>query len=91
MFIKSPLEIWKALEKKYNNERQGTDRFLIINYFAFKITNNQIHKLQVPVNMLHDLNVIVHESLQVGTIISKMPSTWNYYRKKFLQRQKILT
>ena len=28
MLIQSPLEIWKSLEEKYNNERQGPDKLI---------------------------------------------------------------
>ncbi|PKI78962.1 hypothetical protein CRG98_000603 [Punica granatum] len=48
------MEIWKALEEKYNTER------------------------------LCNLKVIIPESQQVGAIISKLPSSWNDYRKKLL-------
>ncbi|KAL0437691.1 UNVERIFIED_CONTAM: hypothetical protein Sradi_0477000 [Sesamum radiatum] len=33
--IKSPLEIWNALEHKYSNEKQGTNKFLTMKYFEF--------------------------------------------------------
>lgn len=87
MSIKSPVEIWKALEEKYNTERQGTDKFLMLKYFEFKFLDtqpimNQVHELQVLVQRLRDLKVAIPDSLQVGAIISKLPSTWNDYRKK---------
>lgn len=89
MSIKSPVEIWKALEEKYNTERQGTDKFLMLKYFEFKFLDtqpimNQVHELQVLVQRLRDLKVMIPDSLQVGAIISKLPSTWNDYRKKLL-------
>ncbi|KAG8490880.1 hypothetical protein CXB51_014730 [Gossypium anomalum] len=58
------MEIWKALEEKYNTERQGTDKFLMMK--------------------LRDLKVVILELLQVGAIISKLPSSWNNYWKKLL-------
>ncbi|XP_031402563.1 uncharacterized protein LOC116212127 [Punica granatum] len=54
MSMQSPMEIWKALEEKYNTER------------------------------FRDLKVIIPKSLQVEAIISKLPSSWNDYRKKLL-------
>lgn len=89
MSIKSPIEIWKALEEKYNTERQGTDKFLMMKYFEFKFLDShplmdQVHELQVLVQRLRDLKVMIPEALQVGAIISKLPSTWNEYRKKLL-------
>ncbi|PKI67163.1 hypothetical protein CRG98_012412 [Punica granatum] len=80
MSMQSPMEIWKALEEKYNTERQGTDDFLMMKYFEFKMVDSvpimdQVHELQILVSRLRDLKVIIPESLQVGAIISKLPSS----------------
>ena len=87
--VKSPKEIWNALEYKYNTEKQGVDKFLIMKYFEFSMVDSvsvmdQVHELQVLVSKLKDLKVEVPESLQVGGIISKLPPSWNNYRKKLL-------
>ncbi|KAH1074188.1 hypothetical protein J1N35_026516 [Gossypium stocksii] len=76
MSMQSPVEIWKALEEKYNTERQGTDKFLMMKYFEFKMLDiipimDQVHKLQVLISRLCDWKVIIPELLQVGAIISK--------------------
>ncbi|XP_072054921.1 uncharacterized protein [Arachis hypogaea] len=89
MSIQSPLEIWKSLEEKYNTERQRTDKFIMIKYFEFIMNDtmldmDQIHELQILVSRLRDLQVVIPKSLQVGAIISKLPSSWNGYRKKLL-------
>ncbi|KAH1039790.1 hypothetical protein J1N35_041533 [Gossypium stocksii] len=44
----------------------------------------QVHKLQVFVSRLHNLKVVILELLQVEAIISKLPLSWNNYRKKLL-------
>ena len=87
--MKSPKEIWEALEFKYKTEKQDANKFLIMKYFEFAIVNNisimdQVHELQVLVNKLRDLKVIVAENLQVGAIIDKLPPSWNGYRKKLM-------
>jgi hypothetical protein len=87
--MKSPKEIWEALEFKYKTEKQGADKFLIMKYFEFAMVDNisvmdQVHELQVLVNKLRDLKVIVAENLQVGAIIAKLPPSWNDYRKKLM-------
>ncbi|XP_057994935.1 uncharacterized protein LOC110659461 [Hevea brasiliensis] len=87
--VKSPMEIWKLLKFKYNSEKQGVDKFLIMKYFKFQMVDNisvmdQVHELHVLVSKLKDLKVIVPESLQVGGIIAKLPPSWNDYRKKLL-------
>ncbi|KAH1098383.1 hypothetical protein J1N35_015304 [Gossypium stocksii] len=58
-------------------------------YFKFKMLDSipimdQVHELQVLVSRLRNLKVVILELLQVGAIISKLPSSWNNYRKKFL-------
>ncbi|KAL0297873.1 UNVERIFIED_CONTAM: hypothetical protein Scaly_3080800, partial [Sesamum calycinum] len=40
--IKSPLEIWNALEQKYNTKKQGTDKFLTMKYFEFAMRDEAI-------------------------------------------------
>jgi hypothetical protein len=87
--IKSPREIWEALEFKYKTEKQGTDKFLIMKFFEFRMVDNisvmnQVHELQVLVNKLRDLKVEVSAPLQVGAIIAKFPPNWNDFRKKLI-------
>ena len=58
-------------------------------FFEFTMVDNvsimdQVHEFQVLVSKLKDLKVVVPESLQVGGIIAKLPTTWNDYRKKLL-------
>ncbi|XP_071912380.1 uncharacterized protein [Coffea arabica] len=94
--VKSPKEIWNALEYKYNTMKQGADKFLIMQYFDFRIIENsslmdQIHDLQVIVSKLHDLKVEISESLQVGAIIAKLPTSWNDYKKKLLHTTESFT
>ncbi|KAK3017639.1 hypothetical protein RJ639_003231 [Escallonia herrerae] len=59
---KCPKEIWKALENKYNNEKQGADKFLTLKYFEFTMNDSesvldQVHQLQILVSKLKDLKV----------------------------------
>ena len=66
--IKSPKEIWNALEAKYKTEKIGTDKFIIQKYFDYKMLDNisildQVHELQILVNKLHDLSINIPKSL----------------------------
>ncbi|KAL5553812.1 hypothetical protein UlMin_041213 [Ulmus minor] len=84
--MKTPKEIWTALEYKYKAEKEGTDKFLIFKYFEFtmvetKPTLDQIHELKIMVTKLRELNVEIYESFQVGAIITKLPSRNNRKRK----------
>ena len=92
----APKEIWTALETKYQNEKKGTDKFLALNYFDFKMTDDmpvmdQVHELQILVSRLRDLEVTVPDTLQIGAILSKLPPSWNNYRKKVLQTPESFT
>ena len=94
--LKSPKEIWDALEAKYKTEKIGTDKFLTLQYFEFEMKDNisvmdQMHDLQVLVGKLADLKVLIPESIQVGAIIAKLPPSWNNYRKKLLHMTEELT
>ncbi|KAK3011972.1 hypothetical protein RJ639_011176 [Escallonia herrerae] len=72
---KCPKEIWKALENKYNNEKQGADKFLTLKYFEFTMNDSesvldQVHQLQILVSKLKDLKVeVLHASLFIYVLI----------------------
>lgn len=94
--LKSPQEIWKALENKYMSEKQGTDRFLTMKFFEFQMLNNksvvnQVDELLLLVSRLKDLSIEVSDQRQVGAVIAKLPSTWNDYRKKLLHTSENFT
>ncbi|XP_065621379.1 uncharacterized protein LOC136064076 [Quercus suber] len=76
--MKSPKEIWNALEAKYKIEKIGTNKFIIQKYFDYKMLDSvsvldQVHELQILVNKLRDLSINILESFQVGVIITKLP------------------
>ena len=94
--LSSPKEIWDALEAKYNTKKQGTDKFLIMQYFDFKLNDfisvlDQVHDLQILVSKLKDVKIDIPESMQVGAIIAKLPPSWHDYRKKLLHTTKSFT
>ncbi|KAL0303193.1 UNVERIFIED_CONTAM: Retrovirus-related Pol polyprotein from transposon TNT 1-94 [Sesamum radiatum] len=91
--IKSPLKIWNALEQKYNNKKQGTDKFLTMKYFEFAMRDgvsimDQVHEMQIYVSKLKDLKIEIPKAIQVGAIIAKLPLSWNNYRDKLLHSTK---
>nr|XP_027100885.1 uncharacterized protein LOC113720045 [Coffea arabica] len=94
--LKSPQEIWKALENKYMSEKQGTDRFFTMKFFEFQMLDNksvmnQVDELLLLVSRLKDLSIEVSDQLQVGAVIAKLPSTWNDYWKKLLHTPETFT
>ena len=46
----------------------------------------QVHELQVIFNKLCAVKIDLPVPFQVGTIIVKLPSSWNGYKKKLLHR-----
>ena len=94
--MKSPKEIWNALEAKYKIEKVGTNKFIIQKYFDHKILDNvsvldQVLELQILVNKLRDLSINIPESFQVSAIIAELPPSWNNFRKKLLHMSENLT
>ncbi|GKV04962.1 hypothetical protein SLEP1_g17039 [Rubroshorea leprosula] len=94
--MSSPQQIWIALERKYKHEKKGTDKFLALKYFEFLMKDDisimdQVHELQILVSRMSELEIKIPDSLQVGAILSKLPPSWNDYRKKVLHSDEILT
>ena len=94
--MKSPKDIWNALEAKYKTEKIGTNKFIIQKYFDYKMLDNisvldQVYELQILVNKLRDLSINIPESFQVGAIITKLLPSWNNFRKKLLHMSENLT
>ena len=94
--MKSPREIWNALEAKYKTEKVSTDKFIIQTHFDYKMLDNvsvldQMHELQILVYKLRDLSINIPESFQVGVIIAKLPPSWNNFKKKLLHMSEDLT
>ena len=94
--MKSPKEIWNALETKYKTEKIGTNKLIIQKCFYYKMIDNisvldQVHELQILVNILRDLSINIPKSFQMGAIIAKLPRSWNNYRKKLLHMLEDLT
>ncbi|KAK3014538.1 hypothetical protein RJ639_008312 [Escallonia herrerae] len=79
---KCPKEIWKALENKYNNEKQGADKFLTLKYFEFTMNDSesvldQVHHSKAYRLLDLESNVIV-ESRDVEFIEDKFNSNSDF-------------
>ncbi|KAK3038536.1 hypothetical protein RJ639_029336 [Escallonia herrerae] len=78
---KCPKEIRKALENKYNNEKQGADKFLTLKYFEFTMNDSesvmdQVHQLQILVSKLKDLKVEIGMITELHMATSSKNSDW---------------
>ena len=84
MSITSLIKIWKTLETTYDTKKQGANKLLMMKYFDFKMFDSIPIIGKCMSCRLLNLKVIIPKSLQVGTIISKLSTTWNDYSKKLL-------
>ena len=72
------------------------NKFLILRYFEFcmidtKSILDQIHDLQMLIMILYKMKVEISKSFQVREIITKLPPSWNDYRKNPLHRKDDIT
>ncbi|GAA0150542.1 hypothetical protein LIER_09466 [Lithospermum erythrorhizon] len=94
--MKTAREISDALHNKYFNIKKGTDRFIVVNYFDHKFDPNksvmdESSALDAYIAKLAKLNIVVPDAIQVGAILSKLPLSWNSYRKKILRSNETFT
>nr|GEV86712.1 copia-like retrotransposon [Tanacetum cinerariifolium] len=67
--ITDPQKLWSALEFKYKQHKEGTNRYLISKFFDFQLVDEkpileQVHELQILVNKLNVLSIPIPEMLQ---------------------------
>lgn len=94
--IPTAKELWKTLETKYQNEEASNHKFLISNYMNFRMGNDksvvaQAHELQQIVGDLKATGINLEDEFQVGVIVSKLPSSWNGFKKKINHDEKTYT
>ena len=94
--FKTLKELWAAIEVKFKHMKKGTDWFLALKYFEFKFSDSvsimdQVRELEILVSQLGELQIQIPDALQVGAILSKLPSSWNDYRKKILHSSETYT
>ena len=79
--------LWTALESKYRISEASNKKFLICNFMDFKMVANksivgQVSEILLLVNQLKDAKIDLPEAFVVGVIISRLPNSWNDYKKK---------
>ncbi|GJY68428.1 copia-like retrotransposon [Tanacetum coccineum] len=60
--ITDPRKLWSALEFKYKQQQEGTNRYLISKFFNFQMVDEkpileQVHELQILFNKLNHLHI----------------------------------
>ncbi|XP_070667846.1 uncharacterized protein [Malus domestica] len=82
---KTTKELWESLEKKYKIDDTGSKKFVIGKFLKYTMVDSksvvsqvkEIHKL---IYELHFERCEINEHFQVGAIIEKLPTSWNYYQ-----------
>nr|GEW46910.1 hypothetical protein [Tanacetum cinerariifolium] len=72
------------------------DKFITFNFFEFAMEDNmsildQVHEFLILVSKFKDLNIGIPKKLLVGSIITKLPSSWHNYRKKLMHTSEDFT
>ncbi|XP_026396641.1 uncharacterized protein LOC113291307 [Papaver somniferum] len=80
-------DLWTALENKYKISEASNKKFLICNFMDWKMVDSksiidQISDLLLIVNHLKDAGIDLVSSFIVGVIISRLPPSWNSYKKE---------
>ncbi|GJZ17398.1 zinc finger, CCHC-type containing protein [Tanacetum coccineum] len=85
-------ELWNALEECYFTEDATSKKFIVSKFNSYKMVDlrpimDQIYELEHILSMFTQNNMNMDESIQVASIIDKLPSTWKDVKKKLKQRK----
>lgn len=83
----SAREIWKALQNKYGSEDVGKRKYVVSEFLKFQMVDNipindQIHQFQQLVDNLEQECIKIDETFQAASLLEKLPSSWNKYKKR---------
>ncbi|XP_012442220.1 uncharacterized protein LOC105767260 [Gossypium raimondii] len=90
---KTAKELWASLDHKYKAEDAGTEKFLVAKFMNFvivdsKLVLNQVQELQLIIHEILAEGMIISESFQVAAIIEKLPPTWNDFKNYVKHKRK---
>ncbi|GJX50099.1 hypothetical protein Tco_0276944 [Tanacetum coccineum] len=78
--------LWKALEERYFMEDATSKKFIVSKFNSYKMVDSrpimdQMFELEHILSMFTQNNMNIYESIQVASIIDKLPSTWKDVKK----------
>lgn len=78
-------ELCESLEEKYKIEDVGSKKFILGKFLKFSIVDSKsvVSQVEEIQRMIHELlakGCKVNEHFQVGTIIEKLPPSWNHFK-----------
>lgn len=89
-------DLWEALEEKYLAEAAGSKKFLVARFLEYKMTDEkpvveQFVELHLLINEILAEGMHIDESLQVSTVIEKLPPSWNEYKRRLRHKNREIT
>ncbi|XP_062088365.1 uncharacterized protein LOC133794941 [Humulus lupulus] len=83
---KNAKEIWNALQKKYDTEEAGTNKYAVSRYLKFQMTDDksveaQSHELRKIAHEIIYEGMSLDEQFQVAVIIDKLSPAWKDFHK----------
>nr|GEV82108.1 retrovirus-related Pol polyprotein from transposon TNT 1-94 [Tanacetum cinerariifolium] len=77
----SPWELWNALEERYVIKDPTSTKIIVSKFNSYKMVDSctimdQMYELEHILSMFTQNNMNMDESIQVSSIIDKLPSTW---------------
>ncbi|GJS17923.1 hypothetical protein Tco_0412395 [Tanacetum coccineum] len=79
-------ELWNALEERYFTKDATSKKFIVSKFNSYKMVDSrpimdQMYELEHILSMFTQNNMNMDESIQVASIIDKLPSTWKDVKK----------
>ncbi|GJV82536.1 hypothetical protein Tco_1522434 [Tanacetum coccineum] len=85
-------ELWNALEERYFTENATSKKFIVSKFNSYKMVDlrpimDQMYELEHILSIFTQNNMNMDESIQVASIIDKLPSTWKDVKKNLKHRK----
>ncbi|GJR99358.1 zinc finger, CCHC-type containing protein [Tanacetum coccineum] len=85
-------ELWNALEERYFTEDATSKKFIVSKFNSYKMVDSrpimdQMYELEHILSMFTQNNMNMDKSIQVASIIDKLPSTWKDVKKNLKHQQ----
>ncbi|GJX81440.1 zinc finger, CCHC-type containing protein [Tanacetum coccineum] len=89
-------ELWNAIEECYVTEDATSKKFIISKFNSYKMVDSrpimdQMYELEHILSIFTQNNMNMDESIQVASIIDKLPSTWKDVKKNLKHRKDVLS
>uniref|UniRef100_A0A5B7BVL1 Putative retrotransposon protein, Ty1-copia subclass n=1 Tax=Davidia involucrata TaxID=16924 RepID=A0A5B7BVL1_DAVIN len=92
----SAKDLWESLEKKYGKKNAGEEKYVVGEYFDFKMVEEQpvleqAHQVQHLVTKIVAKGIPIDERLQVSALIDKLPSSWSDFQVSLKHKREEMT